>query len=69
MQNIVILSLSKRVGDYGTISYEINQWHEWLVIKNKLSCPIVLRVKLSEDTLGMETIGSDQTGRIISGLS
>ena len=58
MENINIFALSKRVCDYGTISYEVNEWHEWLVVKNKLSYPIVLRVKLTEESLGVELVAA-----------
>jgi len=66
---MIIFALSKRVCDYNTISYEIHEWHEWLRVKNELTCPIVLRVKINEEACGEEVIPSLQTGRIISGLS
>jgi hypothetical protein len=53
MDDIRIFSISKRICDYNTISYEINDWSEWLTIKNDLSMPVLIRVKLHEDIAGV----------------
>ena len=65
----MIFGLSKRICEYGTVSYEVSEWREWLVVKNKILYPIILRVKLSEEALGQEVVKSGQSGKIISGLS
>jgi hypothetical protein len=69
MEDICIFSLSKRICDYNTLSYEINDWNEWLTIKNELNETLLVRVKLQEDIAGICYVAGGQTNRIISGLA
>jgi len=55
--------------DYNTICYEINDWNEWLTIKNELVEPVLIRVKLHEDIAGIAYVAAGQIGKIISGLA
>lgn len=69
MQDIHIFALSKRMCEYNTVSYEINAWSEWLNVANHLNHPIILRIKLDDGIVAVETVQASATGKIIAGIS